>query len=420
MSGKRAGRGLLYAMVAAIVLGIASGAILGPSMSAVKWLGEFFLACLKLLVMPLVITSMVVGIGGLGDVRRMGRIGGITIAYYLTTTGLAVILGIVLVNIIQPGAGVAPREMGIPKGAAAAAAGDVTAWDLLLSLVAWRDPATGAYDANLFRSLAEMNILPIIIVSLIFGAILTTLGDRGRRLIYAFDTINQAIMKMVHLVLFIAPIGIFGLLAARFGEAGGWSGFSSEVSRIGGYTLTVIVGLAIHGLIILPTIVWVFGRRNPFSYLLGVLGALSTAFSTSSSSATLPVTVQEVEESGVSRRTALFVPSLGATINMDGTALYEAVAAIFIAQVVGRSLGLLDQIVIALTATLASIGAAGIPQAGLVTMVIVLQAVGLPLEGTALILTVDWFLDRCRTTVNVWGDAAGASVVDRLAGPDSA
>ena len=165
MSDRRRGRGLLWAMLVAIVLGIGSGAVFGPAMSVVKGLGEFFLACLKLLVLPLVITSMVVGIGGLGDIRRMGRIGGITIAYYLTTTFLAVILGIVLVNLIRPGAGVAAGEIGIPKGARAA--GDLKISDLLLSLVAWRDPATGAYDANLFRSLAEMNILPIIIVSLI-------------------------------------------------------------------------------------------------------------------------------------------------------------------------------------------------------------------------------------------------------------
>jgi Na+/H+-dicarboxylate symporter len=177
---------------------------------------------------------------------------------------------------------------------------------------------------------------------------------------------------------------------------------------------TVLIGLAIHALVVLPLILWLFGRRNPYRYLMNMGAALLTAFSTASSSATLPLTIECAEQKNmVSRRAAYFVLPLGATVNMDGTALYEAVAAIFIAQAVGMALGIEQQVLIFLTATLAAIGAAGIPEAGLVTMVIVLRAVNLPLEGIGLILAVDWLLDRFRTTVNVWGDATGAAIIER-------
>jgi solute carrier family 1 (high affinity glutamate transporter) protein 1 len=192
---------------------------------------------------------------------------------------------------------------------------------------------------------------------------------------------------------------------------GGWEGFLPELIKLGWYASTVIVGLLIHGLITLPIILMVFAKQNVLTYASNMLTAQSIAFSTSSSSATLPVTLEGVEKNGVSERTGSFVLPLGATINMDGTALYEAVAAVFIAQVYGITLGPVEQVIIFLTATLAAIGAAGIPQAGLVTMVIVLKAVGLPIEG--IILVIDWFLDRCRTTINVWGDAVGAAVVER-------
>jgi Na+/H+-dicarboxylate symporter len=220
-------------------------------------------------------------------------------------------------------------------------------------------------------------------------------------------------MKMVRLVMWFAPVGIFGLVAYNIANKGGGQAFGSELAKLSKYVGTVSVGLLVHA-IVLCMILWLLGRRNPFRYFLGVLRALLTALTTSSSSATLPITIECVEEQGVSQKAAGFVLPLGATVNMDGTALYEAVAAIFIAQSVGVPLDLGAMVVIFLTATLAAIGAAGIPQAGLVTMVIVLRAVGLPLEGIGLILAVDWLLDRFRTTVNVWGDSVGAGVIDRL------
>jgi Na+/H+-dicarboxylate symporter len=273
----------------------------------------------------------------------------------------------------------------------------------------------GMIPSNIFSAMARMEILPLIIFSLILGAALSVLGSRVTTTIEVISTLNDAVMKLVHWIMIIAPIGIFGLIAARIGHAGGFSGFLPELWSLGKYSLTVLVGLAIHGIVVLPLILKIFGRRDPNHYVRGVGTALLNAFSTASSSATLPLTIQGVEEeNGISNRTASFVLPLGATINMDGTALYEAVAAIFIAQVYGISMNPVMQGVIFLTATLAAIGAAGIPEAGLVTMVIVLRAVGLPIEGIGLLLAIDWLLDRFRTTVNVWGDSVGAGVIETL------
>lgn len=241
------------------------------------------------------------------------------------------------------------------------------------------------------------------------------LGERGRPVLSFFEAANEAIMKMVHIIMYLRPIGIFALISYRLGQAGGGAMFWAELARLMKCALTVVAGLLFHGVVVLPALLLALTRRNPARYAINMGNALTTAFSTASSSATLPITMECVEEkNGVSNRSAAFVLPLGATINMDGTALYEAVAAIFIAQAYGITLLFPQQVVIFLTATLAAIGAAGIPEAGLVTMVIVLKSVGLPLEGIGLLLSIDWFLDRCRTTVNVWGDAVGVAIIDRL------
>jgi Na+/H+-dicarboxylate symporter len=226
-------------------------------------------------------------------------------------------------------------------------------------------------------------------------------------------------MEMVRLLMWLAPPGIFGLVAGRLGAEGGGEAVWGVAKMLGAYALTVLLGLGIHSLLVLPLILRFIARRNPLTYAVGVGRALLTAFSTASSSATLPVTIESVVRTNkVSERSAGFVLPLGATVNMDGTALYEAVAVMFIAQAYGIEMGPAEQVVIFLTATLASIGAAGIPEAGLVTMVIVLAAVNIPIGGMALILVIDWFIDRCRTTVNVWGDSVGAAVIDRYEQPE--
>jgi len=395
---------LLYLMLIGISMGGVCGWVFGKEMLIVDWIGEMFLDTLKMLVIPLIVSSMIVGITGLGDIRKVGKAGTITLVYFLSTSGIAVIAGIIVVNIMQPGLGV-ELTTDIPEKVAGKESIGIT--DILESFV----------TPNLFESMAKMEILPIIMFSLVFGGVLTTLGEKGKLVISVFDGINIAIMKIVHLVMYFAPLGVFALVSSKLGAAGGGDLFLAELLKIGKFALTVILGLMIHALITLPAILYFVAKQNPLTYFKNMSAALTTALSTASSAATLPVTIENVEkENKISRRTTLFVIPLGATVNMNGTALYESIAAIFIAQMVGIHLGLGDQVLIFLTATLAAIGAAGIPEAGLVTMVIVLQAVGLPLEGIGMLLSIDWFLDRLRTSVNVWGDSIGAAVVDRLEG----
>lgn len=401
-NNKNSGNLLLYLILAGIVLGGLCGWIFGPKMHVVEWIGEIFLNALKMMVIPLVLSSLVVGIAGLGDITKVGKTGVITLVYFLTTTVFSVIIGLIVVNVIQPGEGV---TMALEKPEDFAEKQPTGITDILVSFV----------TPNLIESMRTMDILPLIIFSLVFGGVLTTLGERGKNVIDFFDTVNEAIMKMVHLILYIAPLGIFALIASKLGAAGGGDRFLAELMKIGTFAFTVILGLMIHALLVLPTILVVVTRRNPWQYFKNATQALMTAFSTASSSATLPVTIECAEKyNKVSRRASLFVLPIGATVNMDGTALYESVAAIFIAQMIGVDLTFTQQIIIFLTATLAAIGAAGIPEAGLVTMVMVLQSVGLPVEGIGMLLAIDWFLDRFRTAVNVWGDSIGSAVVDEL------
>lgn len=424
----------------AIVLAIAT-ALLAPQFAmATEIGGEVFLRMLKMMVVPLVVTSVMCGILGMGDVRKLGKPGGTAIVYYLCTTMLAVITGLLVVNAIQPGVGTvdeatlaeyqgtgvdSPRdkmleslskltgmskeEVGtvftdLPSGEAETPGVSTILKNLLLMLV----------TDNLFVSAAETSLLPLIVFSIAFGGLLTTMGDQVSMVTKFIEQANAALMAFVLLLMKIAPIGIFCLVASRFGEAQAKGEFLEELGRIGWYFSTVLVGLGIHALVTLPLIFWIVRRENPYRFMMQMSQALLTAFSTASSSATLPVTMECAEsKAGISKRSTEFVIPLGATINMDGTALYEAAAAIFIAQAIGFDLSMGNQVVIALTATLAAIGAAGIPEAGLVTMLIVLNAVGLPVEYVGLILSVDWLLDRFRTAVNAFGDAVGAAVVEK-------
>lgn len=390
---------LLIAMLVAIVAAGVSGYIWGEAMQAVAWMGELFLTSLKMLIIPLVAASIITGVAGLGDVRKLGRMGGLSVAYYACTTLIAVSVGLLMANLIQPGVGV---DLSSGGKAPEPKAGDVGITDLILSLV----------HPNIIDAAANLKLLPVIVFCMLFAAALSTLGGRSQAVIGFFEGVNEAMMKVVEWIMIFAPIGVFALIASKLGAAGG-EAFMAQLFGLAKYAMAVISGLVTHA-VILSLLLLLLARRSILGYLRHMATALMTAFSTASSSATLPLTMESVKMAGVEKRARRFVLPLGATINMDGTALYEAVAVLFIAQAYGFDLSFGQQMLVLLTATMAAIGAAGIPEAGLVTMVIVLEAVGLPLEGIGLILAIDWFLDRCRTSINVYGDAVGAAVVGRI------
>ena len=365
------------------------GPLLGP-------IGTIFIKLLKMLIVPLIVASMITGVASVGDIRKLGGMGARTFAFYILTTWASVFVGLIVVNIIGPGKGSPMLTGEVPEAAHTV----VGFWQILMNLV----------PENPIDAAANMDILPLIVFSLFFGAVLTMVGTKADPMLSFFDSLNTIMLKMADIVIKLTPIGVFALLGKVVGETG-----PSIFANLGKYMLTVVIGLAIHGLVTLPLLLKFVGGVNPRKYFMRIAPALTTAFSTSSSSATLPLTMDCVEKRAkVSPRVSRFVLPIGATINMDGTALYESVAAVFIAQVYGIDLTLGQQVLVFLTATLAAIGAAGIPSAGLVTMAIVLNAVGLPLEGIGMIVAVDRILDMCRTTVNVWGDSVGCSVVARL------
>jgi len=393
---------VLYLIVAGMVSGMLAGWYFGEDVLVIKWMGTLFLNALKMTIIPLILAAVISGVASLGDVRKLGKPGGLTMLYYLSTTVIAIIIGLVLVNIIQPGTGVEMNAEALAAGTAKAAEGGNTGFsDILLSLV----------SSNLVRSAVDLKLLPLVFFAVLFGAAVTTVGKSGQPVINFFEGLNETMMKIVGWIMYFAPLGVFSLVASSLGEAGGGEAFLATIMGIGKYVSTVLIALGVHA-VVLFVIMMAMSRRG-ITFLTDMMRALLTAFGTASSSATLPLTMECAKEHGLSERSVRFVLPLGSTVNMNGTALYEAIAAMFIAQMYGIDLVLSDQILIVVTATLAAIGAAGIPQAGTVTMLIVLGAVGLPAEGIGILLSVDWFLDRFRTTVNVWGDAVGAAVMNK-------
>ncbi|XP_034854972.1 excitatory amino acid transporter 1 isoform X1 [Mirounga angustirostris] len=443
--------------VTAVIVGTILGFTLRPykmSYREVKYFsfpGELLMRMLQMLVLPLIISSLVTGMAAL-DSKASGKMGMRAVVYYMTTTIIAVVIGIIIVIIIHPGKGTKEnmhREGKIVQ---------VTAADAFLDLIRNMFPPNlveacfkqfktnyekrsfkvpmqsnetlmGAVINNVSEAMETLtriteelvpvpgsvngvNALGLVVFSMCFGFVIGNMKEQGQALREFFDSLNEAIMRLVAVIMWYAPLGILFLIAGKIVEM-------EDMGVIGGqlamYTVTVIVGLLIHAVIVLPLLYFLVTRKNPWVFIGGLLQALITALGTSSSSATLPITFKCLEENnGVDKRVTRFVLPVGATINMDGTALYEALAAIFIAQVNNFELNFGQIITISITATAASIGAAGIPQAGLVTMVIVLTSVGLPTDDITLIIAVDWFLDRLRTTTNVLGDSLGAGIVEYL------
>jgi Na+/H+-dicarboxylate symporter len=401
---------LHWQILIAILLAVGAGAALGEGAAAFEPMGELFLKALNMIIVPLIVTSVVSGVANIGGAEDIGRLGIKTFVYYVVTSLLAILTGLTLVNLIGPGVGAA---LGM----------NARAEDLVLSMEehyteSTRDTILGVVmrmvPSNPLRAMADGEMIPIILFSVLFGYFITRVPEPHRsRMTGLFEAGFQIMMRMTHFIILFAPIGVFGLVAGVVGTSG-----LGVFLDLGVYAVTVVAGLFIHAGVTLPGLLLVLGRGvSPVRHARAMASVLLTAFSTSSSSATLPLTMKSVEENaGVSNRISSFVLPLGATVNMDGTALYECVAAVFIAQAYGIELGPGKQVIVVFTALLASIGAAGIPMAGLVMMVVVLKAVGLPLEGVGLILAVDRILDMCRTTVNVWSDSCGAVLIARTEG----
>ncbi|XP_074077508.1 excitatory amino acid transporter 5 [Macrotis lagotis] len=465
--------GLLILSVLSVIIGCLLGFFLRTQrlspqeISYFQFPGELLMRMLKMLILPLVVSSLMSGLASL-DAKTSSRLGILTVAYYLWTTFVAVIVGILMVSIIHPG-GAAQKEITNQSGKPI-----MSSADALLDLIRNMFPANlveatfkqyrtkttpivksnkavaseatpqriliyGVQEENgsqvqnfpldltpppevVYKSEPDtsdgMNVLGIVIFSATMGIMLGRMGDSGAPLVSFCQCLNESVMKIVAVAVWYFPFGIVFLIAGKILEMDDPTAIGK---KLGFYAVTVVCGLVVHGLLILPMLYFVITKKNPIVFIRGILQALLIALATSSSSATLPITFKcLLENNHIDRRIARFVLPVGATINMDGTALYEAVAAIFIAQVNNYELDFGQIITISITATAASIGAAGIPQAGLVTMVIVLTSVGLPTDDITLIIAVDWALDRFRTMINVLGDALAAGIIAHICRKDFA
>ncbi len=368
----------------------------------VALLGDVFIRALKMIIVPLIVSSIISGVTNLSDAEHFGRLSLKTISYYVMTSILAILTCLILVNLIAPGIGANLSFQEMPEG-------------LETSVQSFSDLLIRIIPENPLAAMARGEILPTIFFSLLFGFFITRAPEPYKKQLTGFfQAVFEVMMGLTHFIILFAPVGVFALIAKVIAQTG-----FDAVLPLFKYMVTVILGLLIHATVTLPILVYFLGGISPLKHFKAMSAALMTAFSTSSSSATLPLTMDSIENNaGVSNKVSSFVLPLGATINMDGTALYECVAAMFIAQVYGIELSFGQQMIVVMTALLASIGAAGIPMAGLVMITIILKAVGLPLEGIGMILAVDRILDMLRTSVNVWSDSCGAVLIARSEGED--
>jgi Na+/H+-dicarboxylate symporter len=359
--------------------------------------GGIFLASLKLLVVPLVFVSLVCGTASVTDLSSLGRVAGKTLTLYLATTAIAIALAITAAGLIRPGAGF---ELTTDLSYEAKAAP---------SLV---DTVVNLFPTNPFQAMADGNMLQIIVFALLFGLAMATAGERGQRVLGLFEDLNEVIMRLVNILMSFAPYGVFCLIAKVFAAQG-----FGAIFHLIQYFMTVVGVLALHALVTYPLLLVVLGGLSPLHFFLKMRGPLALAFSTASSGATLPATLRTVRERlGVDNQVASFTVPLGATLNMDGTAIMQGVATVFIAQAYGVELGATDYLLVVVTATLASIGTAGVPGVGLVMLAMVLRQVNLPVEGIGIIIGIDRLLDMMRTAVNIAGDGAITCVVAKSEG----
>ncbi len=424
---------LLYTTLFSVITGILVGGFFPEHAVHTKIFGDIFLNVLKMIVVPLIMVSMMVGIASLGNLQDLYTIGWKTIAYFFGTTVLAAMLGLVLVNVIQPGKNFMNDRVGTRAAAVSAAQksgvpaeSESIQLDAVpreaFSLSAFEtallgDPETGKeglIPQNLFNAMVKGNILPLMFFSIFIGYALLRQGEAAEPVIDAIIVVNNVIMLLIGWIMYLVPIGTFGLIAGQIGEAGGFANMLPELVAVGKFTSTVLAGLFLHSAVVLSLLLWRVGGKNPFTFLKGMRSALLTGFSTASSSATLPVTMDCLEHNnGVSGQVSIFVLPLGATLNMNGAALAFAVTPMFIAQVYGITMGPLEQCIVVAVASLMAISAASAPGIHWMTLAIVVNTLQLPIAGIALVIAVDWLLERSETVVNIWGDAVCASVIER-------
>jgi len=409
-------------IIGAMVLGVAWGLIAintGAGTFTTHWIKPFgiiFISMLKMIAVPLIVASLIKGVSSLSDISRLSRIGGKTVVIYMVTTVVAITIGLTFANIVAPGKAFPPEKTAQLR---AQYAGNAQEKKQTAEQVQSAGPLQFLVDivpTNIINSAEDnRNMLQVIFFALLFGiAIVLLPHEKTSTVKHFFDGANEIVVKIVELIMKVAPFGVFALLASIFVDITGDdpSGAWAVLKALVAYSLTVVGGLLAMSLLIYPAMLNIFTKVNAVAFFKGILPAQMLAFSTSSSAATLPVTMDRCEKHlGVSKEVSSFVLPLGATINMDGTSLYQAVAAVFIAQAFGQDLTMANQLTIVLTATLASIGAAAVPGAGMVMLVIVLGSIGIDPEGIALIFATDRILDMCRTAVNITGDSTVATIV---------
>jgi len=387
-------KSLIWQIVGAFILAIIAGLIFGNQISVVEPLGDLFLRLIKFIIVPLILSTIIVGVTSTGDIKKLGRLGGKTISYYLVTSFIAISLGLLAGFVFSPGTGTDLKMTGEEVDVAESEGVVQT----ILNII----------PTNPIESLVNADMLQIIFFAIFVGIGITMVGEKAEPVKRFFDGFAEIMYKITGMIMTVVPIGIFGLLAPIVGEYG-----AAVLLPLIKLIIAMLIACLIHIIIVYSVAVKMLGNMNPGQFLKGIFPAAAVAFSTSSSAGTLPVTMKSAEDNlNVSKETSSFVLPLGATINMDGTAIYQGLAVVFIAQYFGTDLTFAQLATVALIGTLASIGTAGVPGAGMIMLTMVLAAVGLPLEGLALVAGIDRILDMMRTSVNIIGDASASVVVD--------
>lgn len=392
----------------AMLLGVAFGVFCHSYVGYISWIGDIFLRLLKMIVIPIVFSSMIVGVASIGNQGGLGRIAGKTFAFYVSTTIVATIIGLLFVNILKPGVGSSLVSQA-QSAAQVASAEKISLGERIINIV----------PSNIFETLTQGDLLAIIFFAILFGYFVTQVGEKSRTIVIDFfQSVFDVVMKITLSIIKLAPLGVFSIVAKMIAQQAGDMAKLMEIAQsLGMFLLIVWLGCMIQFFVILPATVYFIGKENPWKHMKKMSTAILTAFSTCSSGAALPISLKDSQEKcGISNKIASFTLPLGATINMNGTALYEGVAVIFIAQVYGVEMTLIEQVIVLVTVLFSAIGAASIPMAGLVMLSVAISVAGLPMEGIGLVLAVEQLCDMPRTATNCYGDMCGAVVIAKSEG----